>query len=103
MQDKARTFSFATKKTNYQVLIDDRWFLEWTDTVYVTGGYLEFFGELGASTSSQPYFLTYNFGDGCNWDLEADDRDVEGEDWDSFFVDTIVTIDTEGILSKTVN
>ena len=103
MQDKARIYSFATKKTDYQALVDDRWFPERTDTVLVTGGYLGFLGQLQVNFSSQSNFSMCNYEDGYIWDFDVDDRDEEVVDWESLLIDTIVTIDTEGIFGRIVN
>jgi len=103
MQDKARIFSFATKKTDYQALVDDPWFPGCTDTVLVAGGYLEFLGPLRVTSSSQSAFSMGNFEDGYIWDLDVDEGDEEVVDWESFLIDIIVTNDTKGIFGKIVN
>ncbi len=103
MQDKARTFSFATKKTDYQALVDDPWFLGWTDTVYVIGGYLEYMGSVRAMSFSQPDVSFCNYEDGYIWDIDVEEGDEEVGDIESMLIDTIVTNDTEGIFGKIVN
>ena len=87
MQDKARIYSFATKQTDYQVLIDDPWFPGCTDTVFVTGGYLEYLGQGRVTSFSQSKFSLCNFEDGYIWDLDVEEGDEEVGDWASRLID----------------
>jgi len=103
MQGKAWTFTFATEKTNYQVLIDESWKAVYTDTVSVTGGYVGYFGLGRAIFLVRSVFSLCNYEDGYIWDFDIEEGEEEVGGLEANIIDTIVTNDTEGISSKIVN